>query len=138
MELPLGFHSRTTREKIGSAIKRSRNERFERELSFQIRAHGLPEPHEQYHFAAELGRKFRADFAWPAREYRILCEVQGGIFMRGGGGHSHPMHIVKDVERQQLAVLLGWYLVPVTTDQVKKGQAIALLERIFASRGWRR
>jgi len=122
--------------------KARRNERFEQELSFQIRAHGLPEPHEQYRWATELTtetgrpRQFRADVAWPV--YRLLCEVQGGLWMRGGGGHSHPMHIEKDIEKQQCAALLGWQIVPVTTDQVKKGEAIALLERLFASRGWKR
>jgi very-short-patch-repair endonuclease len=136
MELPLDYGKPTTREKIGRAIKRSRNERFERELSFQIRAHGLPQPHEQYHFAAELGRKFRADFAWP--QYKLLCEVHGAVWQRGGGGHSHPTGILKDIERYQIACLLGWFVVPVTTDHVRKGEAIALLERIFASRGWRR
>lgn len=118
--------------------RKNRKERFEQDLASQIRAHRLPEPVEQHPFAAELGRKFRADFAWPAKEFRFLLEVQGGIFMRGGGGHSHPMHIVKDIERQQLAALLGWYLVPVTTDQVKNGKAIDTLERLFASRGWTR
>src|SRR6185436_706739 len=118
--------------------KARRNERFERELAWQIAAHELPVPIEQHAFAAQIGRKFRADFAWPAKEWRFLLEVQGGIFMRGGGGHSHPMHIVKDIERQQIAALLGWFLVPVTTDQVKNGEAIAVIERLFASRGWHR
>jgi very-short-patch-repair endonuclease len=145
MELPLeSVGPMKTRERVGRAIKRSRNERFERELALQIRAHRLPEPHEQYRWALEAQsptgkpRQFRADFAWPAREYRLLVEVQGGIFMRGGGGHSHPIHIVKDIEKQQVATLLGWFVLPVTTDEVKRGDAIAQLERFFASRGWKR
>jgi very-short-patch-repair endonuclease len=131
----------TTRESVSRAareIKRRKNERFERELAFQIKAHGLPEPHEQYFFAEELGRKFRADFAWPASEYRFLLEVQGGIWRRGGGAHSHPQNIERDIERGQIIALLGWIFVPVTTDQVKSGHAIAVLERLFAARGWRR
>ena len=131
----------TTRESIARRareLKRHKNERFERELAFQIKAHGFPEPHEQYQFAEELGRRFRADFAWPAREYRFLVEVQGGIWRRGGGAHSHPQNIERDVEKQQIASLLGWFVVPVITDQVKNGTAIAVLERLFASRGWKR
>jgi len=136
MELPLDFATPTTREQVGRLAKRSRNERFERELAWQIKAHGLPEPNEQYHFAAELKRKFRADFAWP--KFLLLCEVHGAVWQRGGGGHSHPTGILKDIERYQIACLLGWHVAPVTTDQVNNGEAIALLERVFASRGWKR
>jgi very-short-patch-repair endonuclease len=137
-ELNLGEPGGTRTEiaKRIRAAKTAKNERFERELEFQIRAHKLPEPERQYYFAASIGRKFRADFAWP--QYKLIVEVFGAIWKRGGGGHSHPMHIEKDIERQQIAVLLDWYVVPVTTDQVKEGEAIAILERVLSTKGWRR
>jgi len=124
------------------APRRNRNARFEEQLAFEIRAHRLPEPLQQHRWALDLTtatgrpRQFKADFAWP--DYRLICEVQGGLWMRGGGGHSHPMHIEKDIERQQCAVLLNWYLLPVTTDEVKQGRAIALVIRALAARGWTR
>ena len=124
--------------KAARDLKRAKNERFEKLLAFQIEAVGLPMPFPQYHFAETVGRKFKADFAWPAAEYRFLVEVQGGIWRRGGGAHSHPTNIERDIERQRIASLLGWFLVPVTTDEVKQGVAIAALERLFASRGWKR
>jgi hypothetical protein len=117
------------------------NERFERQLLQHIRALKLPEPETQYRYATALvnhngkPRQFRADFAWPAVEYRLLVEVQGGIFMRGGA-HSLPTNIVRDIEKHQCAALLGWYALPVTTDQVKKGEAIGLIEQFFSSKGW--
>jgi very-short-patch-repair endonuclease len=104
----------------------SKQSTFERDLAFQILASGLPKPVTQYPFAESMGRKFKADFAWP--EAKLLVEVIGGIWQKGGGGHSHPMHIVKDIERQQHAVLLGWFVLPVTTDQVKNGEALTLVE----------
>ena len=122
--------------------RRSRNARFEEQLAFEIRSFKLPEPHEQFRWATELTnangrpRQFKADFAWPA--YRLLVEVQGGIWMPGGGGHSHPMHLQKDIDKQQCAVLLGWFLLPVTTDEVKQGKAIGLVQRALAARGWTR
>lgn len=95
----------------------------------------LPAYEREYAFAAEIGRRFRADFAWP--EYRLLVEVQGGIFMRGGGGaHSRPAGIVRDIERQQTALLLGWQVLPVTTDQVKNGRAVELVQRMLQVLGW--
>jgi len=135
-ELPL------TDRNAHAKIKRARNERFERELAWQILAHKLPEPHEQYRWATELTtetgrpRQFRADFAWP--QFRLLCEVQGGVWRRGGGAHSHPTNIERDIEKQQCAVLLNWHVFPVTTDDVKGGKAIGLVMRALAARGWTR
>ncbi len=125
-----------TPSKLRRAIRRNRNERFENELAMQISSHGMPEPQREYFFAEP--RKFRADFAWP--QFRVLCEVQGGLWRRGGGAHSHPSNIQRDVEKQQHAALHGWFVVPVTTDQckLKNGEAIAVLERVLAARGWRR
>lgn len=111
-----------------------RNKRFEELLAFQIRAYKLPEPHEQYRFAQSLGRQFSADFAFV--QHRLLVEVQGGIWREGGGAHSHPLNLERDIEKQQHAALLGWFVVPVTTDQVQKGEAIALLMRVLMARGW--
>ena len=85
----------TVRESVGRRIKAAKNETFEREFAFQCQAYRLPSWHEQYPFAASLGRKFRADFAWP--EYQLLVEVQGGIWRRGGGAHSHPIDIERDI-----------------------------------------
>ena len=123
-----------------SSIQRSflprqrKNKRFEDLLAFQCRAYQLPQPHEQYRFAQSMGRQFSADFAWPA--YHLLLEVQGGIWRAGGGAHSHPLNIERDIEKQQHAVLLGWFVLPVTTDQVEKGDAIVLLQKTLIARGW--
>lgn len=114
---------------------RRRNKRFEELLAFQCRAYKLPEPHEQYRFAQSMGRQFSADFAWPA--YKLLLEVQGGIWREGGGAHSHPLNLERDIEKQQHAVLLGWFVLPVTTDQVEKGEAIATLQEVLVARGWK-
>ena len=43
------------------------------------------------------GRKFRADFAWPA-PHRLLLEVQGGVFS-GKSGHSGIAGILRDCDR---------------------------------------
>jgi very-short-patch-repair endonuclease len=51
------------------------------------------------------GRKFAADFAFPAS--RLLIEVQGGVFMRRGA-HAGPTAAKKDMERLNLATCGGW------------------------------
>lgn len=113
---------------------RSKGTDFEALLLFQITASGLPKPDTQVEFAP--GRKFKADYAW--REFRLMVEVQGGIWRRGGGAHSHPNNILRDIEKQQLAVLNGWWVFPVTTDEVRNGQALKLIELALQSKGWKR
>jgi hypothetical protein len=121
---------------VGGALPRKkRNARFEELFEFQCGAYKLPEPHQQYYFAESMGRKFRSDFAWPA--YKLLVEIEGGIWRAGGGAHSHPIDIERDIERRQHAVLLGFFMLPVITDQVKKGEAIIIVQRVLASRGWK-
>lgn len=120
----------------------SASSNFEDTLAFEIMLAKLPAPLRQHYWAKELvnakgrPRMFKADFAWP--EYRLLVEVQGGVWRRGGGAHSHPVNIERDIERQQCATLLGWFVFPVTTDDVKSGKAIDQVVRALAARGWRR
>lgn len=135
-ELPLADRSQTAKR------RRRRNARFEEGLAFQIRAHQLPEPHQQYRWATELlnenkrPRQFRADFFFA--QFKLIVEVQGAIWQRGGGGHSHPTGILKDIDKLQCAALLGLTVLPVTTDEVKRGEAITIIERVLHARGWAR
>lgn len=119
---------------IAKSRRGAKKKQFEDLFAFQCRAHRLPDSHEQFHFARELGRKFCADRAWP--QFKLLVEIQGGIWQRGGGGHSHPMHIEKDITKAQYAVLAGYALLPVTTDEVKSGHAIEVTRRALIARGW--
>ncbi len=57
-------------------LKKQRQE--DTPIELQIKAWRLPEPETEYHFAASLGRKWAADYAWP--EWKILFEVEGGGF----------------------------------------------------------
>ena len=96
-------------------------------LAFQIKAAGLPEPVRQYHYARP--RKLRADFAWP--DAGLLVEVQGGLFSRRNGAHGSIEGILADIDRLNEATLAGWRLLRASTDMVKDGRALALIERAF-------
>lgn len=133
----LGRHGRVTRAAAFGVIgigarARSRQINYEAELAFQYRTLRLPEPVEQLYFAPP--RRFRADFGWPA--FKLLVEVQGGIWRPGGGAHSHPIDIERDIERQQYMVMLGWWCLPVTPQQVKSGEAAELTQRALVRLGW--
>lgn len=123
--------------RVGRTPKaKANNARFEDLLAFQIRSLGLPIPERQYPFAQSVERKFLADFAFPG--YLLLVEVNGGIWRKGGGAHSHPSNIERDIKKQQCAVLLGFNLLPVTTDEVTSGEAVAIVQKALIVRGWNR
>lgn len=100
----------------------------------QCRLCGLPAFERQYPFA-KPHREYRADFAWPA--YQLIVEINGGTWRKGGGAHSHPVSIVHDMERTQVAVWLGWYILPFTPDEVKNGHAVDWTKRVLKRHGWR-
>lgn len=72
-----------------------------------------PQPLQEYHFAAHLGRDYRFDFAWPAPNRRTLSlskgsglalEVDGGQYLARGGRHNTDT----DRAKLNLAAELGW------------------------------
>lgn len=109
----------------------ARTETHNNLLAFQLKVMRVPAFEREYAFAKRWGRKFRADFAWPER--RLLVECNGGLWMRGGGAHSRPANIKRDIEKAQWAIRLGWRLLPVTTDEVTSGAAVALIAKVVGS-----
>lgn len=93
----------------------------------------IADPVAAYRF--HLERKWEFDFAWP--EVAIAVEIEGGIWRgRGfgsktannpGGAHSHPLQILRDIEKYNEAARMGWRIFRFTTDMVKSGEAIAFL-----------
>jgi hypothetical protein len=68
------------------------------------KAAGLPIPVPEYEFHPT--RKWRFDYAIP--QWKVGIEIEGGIWQRGGGGHSHPTGIVRDMEKYNAAAVQGW------------------------------
>lgn len=108
---------------------------FEDSFAFQCRARQLPSFERQYMYAKCLGRKFEADFC--NQEYKLIVEINGGIWMKGGGAHSRPMGIENDYERHQYAARLGYFVLPFTTDDVTSGHAINWTIETLYKHGWR-
>src|SRR5882672_4985229 len=75
---------------------------------------GVPAPTPEYRFAPP--RRWRFD--WALVEQRIALEVQGGLFLPGGGGrHSRGAALRKEHEKMNAAAALGWrvlYCMPET------------------------
>ena len=98
----------------------------EEALMFHFRAAGVPLPSREYAFTEK--RRWRFDFAWPAR--KLAVEIEGGIF--SGGRHTRGSGFEKDCEKYAEAVLAGWRVLRVTTAMVTDGRALALVERALA------
>ncbi len=71
-------------------------------------------------------RRWRADFAHMGS--RTLIEIEGGIFIPGGGRHNRGSGYAKDAEKYLEAVLAGWTVIRLTAKQLE----IGLIERIVA------
>lgn len=89
---------------------------LERAFDCFLRVFQFPKAERQFHFA--LGRKYSADFAWPDK--KLLVEIEGGIWKPGGGAHSHPLGIERDIEKYNLATAEGWRVIRVTGKMLAK------------------
>jgi hypothetical protein len=97
----------------------------EETLALLIRVEQLPEPERQFRFLK--GRRYQADFCWPATEYRLICEVQGGGWNRGR--HHRPQGYEDDCERLNAAICAGWRVVYVTPAMIADGRAIEWIRK---------
>lgn len=88
---------------------------------------GLPLPERNYRF--HLSRRWEIDFAWPIQ--KIGIEIDGGIWMKGGGAHSRPANIERDMEKHNAATLSGWKILRVQPQHIHSGEAMELLHRML-------
>lgn len=91
-------------------VRKAKVTKWEDRFRTLVRGLGAPPWREQYRFHST--RMWRFDFAWPER--KIAFEIEGGIWRPGGGAHSHPENIERDVEKNNAAVLLGWSVIRIT------------------------
>lgn len=96
-------------------------------LEQQIKYSGLPAPTPELRFAPP--RRWRFDLAWEG--LRFYCEIEGGVFLPGGGRHSRGRGYENDCEKYAEALILGWRGLRVTTDMVKDGRALGYLDRLL-------
>ena len=103
-------------------------------LALQIRALKLPVPQREFHFKDD--RKWAFDFYWPYPN-KIAVECDGGntlatITKTGRavavGRHTKP----DDYRKLNAATLLGFRVLRFTTEMIKSGEAISILEKELA------
>ncbi len=99
----------------------------EEHFAFSLRLHGLNAQRE-HRFHPD--RVWRFDFAFP--DEKIAVEVEGGSWVNGA--HQRGKHFESDCEKYNEAAILGWRVLRVTTDMIKRGQAMNFLKRLLATK----
>ena len=96
---------------------------LEKTLLFHIKAAGLPEPEQEYHFHPT--RKWRFDFAYPDK--MIGIEVEGGVWTQGR--HTRGGGFTGDCEKYNEAALLGWVVLRFPNTMIQSGEALKTIEQ---------
>lgn len=102
-------------------------------MAGSLRLNGLPEGMREYRFAESLKRGWRFDFAWP--EVKVALEVEGGQWSRNVGRHQRGKGMEKDIEKYNMAALLGWLVIRATTDMVNDNRAADVVRAALLLRG---
>lgn len=85
----------------------------------------IPQPKKEHLFHPT--RKFRFDYAWIDR--KIALEVEGGVWIQGR--HTRGSGFVKDMEKYNLACVLGWKVLRFTPQQLRKRETYNLVSQLF-------
>jgi hypothetical protein len=91
------------------------------------------------HLTPKLRRAATWEFDGIFHEYKLLIEIQGGVWRRGGGAHSHPTDIIRNMQKQNDATLRGFRLLQFTPDEVLNHTAVHYTQRVLIELfGWER
>jgi hypothetical protein len=96
----------------------------ENSLALQLHARGLTGFVREFRFHPD--RRWRLDLALP--DQRIGAEVHGGVWSRGR--HVRGSGFIRDLEKLNAAVLLGWRIVAGDTMMALDGRLADLLEQL--------
>lgn len=101
------------------------------EAKFALYWRGLGRPELEREFVFHPERKWRADFAHI--ESRTLIEIEGGIYLAGGGRHNRAAGFIADAEKYLEAFLAGWSVVRLTSAQITAPNVERLIRRVHCA-----
>jgi len=117
-------HKKLPKKEADKQLARAEREKWERAWKLQVRAAGLPEMAEQFKFHPD--RQWKLDFSYP--ELRLGVEVEGGIWRKGGGAHSHPLNIERDIEKHNALIMARWTVFRFTPQIITSGTGLRMVE----------
>lgn len=87
---------------------------------------GIKDYVREYRFCAE--RRWRFDVAVLRPDMKLAVELEGGIWVAGGGGHNRGRAFMDDLEKYNEATALGWAVFRFAVEDVLKGLDIPYLK----------
>ena len=108
-------------------MRRSRAGRAVLAFPVLCRLAGLPAPQAEYRFHPE--RKWRIDWAWP--DQKVGLEVDGGIWIPGGGRHTRGAGWLRDTEKLNTLAVMGYRMVRATPQQIADGSILPVLHQVL-------
>ena len=120
---------RAQEEKARAAVAKAQAEYKAEAVRAKIAAVVCGEWTREHAFAAacEPPRKWRFDFACVTR--KVALEVEGGLFMRSGGGHRSVAGALRDIEKYNAATALGWRVIRCQPGRETAAETLNLLSR---------
>ena len=76
-------------------------------------------------------RRWRFDFSWVPE--KVALEIEGGTWAKKSR-HTSGAGYAGDCEKYSEAAILGWCVIRATTDMVKSGAALDMVERAIKTR----
>lgn len=77
---------------------------------------GITPPRPEFRFHPQ--RRWRFDYAWPTE--RLAVEIEGGAYTRGR--HTRGAGFVNDMEKYNMATVLGWHILRYTPTGINYDQ----------------
>ena len=74
-------------------------------------------------------RRWRFDYAIPA--YKIALEVEGGVWVNGR--HTRPKGFLGDIEKYNMAAVMGWRVLRVTPSNLYKAATLKMLREAIGN-----
>ena len=122
------------KDMVAREAAKAKREALEADLFIQLRSVGLTDGMER-ELRFHRTRLWRFDFAWP--DYCLAVEVEGLTYE--GGRHQRVDGYAADCEKYNEAILCGWRVLRFSSRQVKRGEALATIERalkVAYEKGW--
>lgn len=114
-----------------------RQSELEKEYAQLCIKHRMPQWEREFHFADNVGRKWRFDFFFP--RYKLGVELHGLIGGPGSpyarGGHATLSGMRGDMDKANAACMLGFRLLTFTQSHMAH-DAIPVTMRVLVTLGW--
>lgn len=111
--------------KAEQAVKRAVRGQKEAAFMSYCTERALPTPQPEHCFHPT--RKWRFDWSWP--DHLVALEVDGGVFLKGGGRHNRGSGYREDAAKMNEAACLGWRVLRVLPEQLYSTQTLDWIRR---------